>query len=115
MKTWLKNLVSNLGDVILDIEDLILEWIKKLRSAKMLVTVVLLFGYFYLLLRMLPIILSNSIVAIFAISVTGTLVTGVVVWFFKLRKDEKSPLMNLIPKSMLDSVLGEDSSDSDDD
>jgi len=95
----LKKFISNLGEIVLGGEDLIVEWIKKLKSAKMLVTVVLLFGYFYLITRMLPIILTDSAVAIFAISVTGTLVTGVVAWFFKLRKDEKSPLMNLIPKS----------------
>ena len=103
----LKKFVIKLGEIILAGEDLIIEWIRKLKSAKMFIAMILLLGYFYLLWKALPIILTDSVVAIFAITVTGTLVTGVITWFFKLRMDEKSPLMKLVPSNYLNGGFDE--------
>ena len=96
MKSWLKEVVKKLGDIVLAFEDLVIEWLKKLKSAKVFIGLGILIccfvvvGYtLYMVVMYSDTVAQNKEVVITVFSLTEILAGGVIGWLFKLRADEK--------------------------
>ena len=96
MKVWLGNVITRLGQIVITFEDLVIEWLTKLKSAKILVAVGIIVCCFivvgftmWMIVYHPDKVAKNTVVVTTVFGLTELLAGGVVGWLFKLRKDEK--------------------------